>query len=532
MSARGHRGRNDAVRLAGERARGGPGRSDGRAPGSPARGRGGRPAARLARAPARPSPPTRSRSARARATLGDVWDSGTGAVDRVGQRPVRRPCAPERDAPVLDGPHLRRATATRASTHRPPPSAPRSSRAGRRRRSGPTRPSSARTTTSTCDFTVTTVAAGIKFRVNGSNAFMWQIRGDSSNELRPHVQVNGTYSQLKAVRLPMTIGLNTKHHARINVVGSTIRTYIDDVLVDTTVDTRNPNGSIGFRHGNTESARFDNVKVTSTGGATSTATTSARRAPTSAAARSPAASSSSAPRATARTASRTTGRSCARRFRVADKPIAWATAYVSARSTEPARQYVFKLSLNGKVVGVGPTRAINNATQTMYNAYDVTDLLRRGRQRARRARLHDHRQEVHRPARDRLRGRHARGRRLRHVVEGARGRGRASAGRQRRHELLRRAGREHRRAQVPVGFDTRRVRRRGLERSDREDRDPGPHRHARRQRRAAPARAGQRRQDRRQALLRRLRPHGRRRRPAEPHRHRRRDRSRSASARS
>ena len=67
------------------------------------------------------------------------------------------------------------------------------------------------------DFTVTTVAAGIKFRVNGSNSFMWQIRGDSSNELRPHVQVNGTYSQLKAVRLPMTIGLNTKHHARINV---------------------------------------------------------------------------------------------------------------------------------------------------------------------------------------------------------------------------------------------------------------------------------------------------------------------------
>ena len=59
-------------------------------------------------------------------------------------------------------------------------------------------------------------------------------------------------------------------------------------------------------------------------------------------------------------------------LRVADKPIAWATAYVSARSTEPARQYVFKLSLNGKFVGVGPTRANNNATTTMYNAYDVT----------------------------------------------------------------------------------------------------------------------------------------------------------------
>ncbi|MDA0184759.1 family 78 glycoside hydrolase catalytic domain [Solirubrobacter phytolaccae] len=227
------------------------------------------------------------------------------------------------------------------------------------------------------DFTVTTVAAGIKFRVNGSNAFMWQIRGDSSNELRPHVQVNGTYTQLKAVRLPMTIGLNTKHHARINVVGSTIRTYIDDVLVDTTVDTRNPNGSIGFRHGNTESARFDNVKV-----ASSAATLYSNDFSTPS-------TDFSCGTVTGGELVVGTARDCSygvtdnwaflrKTFRVADKPVAWATAYVSARSTEPARQYVFKLSLNGKVVGVGPTRAINNAAQTMYNAYDVTSLLQPG----------------------------------------------------------------------------------------------------------------------------------------------------------
>ena len=44
--------------------------------------------------------------------------------------------------------------------------------------------------------------------LSGGNSFMWQIRGDSSNELRPHVQVNGTYTQMKAVKLPMTIGIN------------------------------------------------------------------------------------------------------------------------------------------------------------------------------------------------------------------------------------------------------------------------------------------------------------------------------------
>src|SRR3954452_5290281 len=228
------------------------------------------------------------------------------------------------------------------------------------------------------DFVVNTVAAGIKYRVNGANSFMWQIRGDSSNELRPHVQVNGTYTQLKAVKLPMTIGLNTKHHIRINAVGSTITTSIDGVQVDVTTDSRNPSGSIGFRHGSTESATWDNVKVTSTAGnvlyrndfesassdfSCATVTNGALSVPRSADCAYGVTDSWAFVRKT---------------FRVADKPIAWATAYVSARSTEPAHQYVYKASLNGRFLGIGPTRAINNTTTTMYNAYDVTSSLNRG----------------------------------------------------------------------------------------------------------------------------------------------------------
>jgi alpha-L-rhamnosidase len=228
------------------------------------------------------------------------------------------------------------------------------------------------------DFKVTTVAAGIKFRVNGSNSFMWQIRGDSSNELRPHVQVNGTYTQLKAVKLPMTIGLNTFHHVRINAVGSTIRTYIDGVLVDTTVDARNPAGAIGFRHGQTESAVWDDVKVTSTSG--ETLYRNDFDAP-----------SKDFPCGTVANGVLTvgTGKDCAnapgdnwaflrKTFTLPDKPILNATLYASARSTEPAHQYVFRLGLNGRFVGVGPTRAIRDATTSMYNAYDVTDLLKAG----------------------------------------------------------------------------------------------------------------------------------------------------------
>ena len=232
------------------------------------------------------------------------------------------------------------------------------------------------------DFTVTAVALGIKFRAAGGNGFMWQIRGDASNELRPHVQVNGTYTQMKAVKLPMTIGINTPHHVTITAVGSTITTSIDGVVVDTTVDARNPSGSIGFRTGSTESGTVDNVKVTSTGG--SVLYSNDFQAPS---------TDFSCLTVGAGVLSVGKSKDCAygltdnwaflrRRFAVADKPIAWATAYVTARSTEPAHQYVYKLSLNGTFVGVGPTRAITDSTTTMYNAYDVTSLLRRGEDNA------------------------------------------------------------------------------------------------------------------------------------------------------
>ncbi len=272
------------------------------------------------------------------------------------------------------------------------------------------------------DFTVTTVAAGIKFRVNGSNAFMWQIRGDASNELRPHVQVNGTYTQLKAVALPMTIGLNTKHHARINVVGSTIRTYIDDVLVDTTVDTRNPNGLIGFRHGSTESARFDNVKVTSTSGATLYSNDFS--------------TSSNDFSCGTVTAGELRGRHRARlRVRRHRRQLGVPAQGLPRR--RQADRLGHRLRVRAQHRARAPVRVQAqpqrhgrgrrpDARDHQRDADDVQRVRRhvaaacRG-QRARRPRLHDDRQEVHRPAGDRVRGRHARGGRLRHVVEDAGG---------------------------------------------------------------------------------------------------------------
>jgi alpha-L-rhamnosidase len=63
---------------------------------------------------------------------------------------------------------------------------------------------------------------------------------------------------------------------------------------------------------------------------------------------------------------------------IAPKPVLAATVYATGMSTEPARQYVLRLSLNGGVLGVGPVRPPDPVTTTEYSAWDVTGALRPG----------------------------------------------------------------------------------------------------------------------------------------------------------
>lgn len=57
-----------------------------------------------------------------------------------------------------------------------------------------------------------------------------------------------------------------------------------------------------------------------------------------------------------------------------NKPIRWATLNATAASTRPARQFVYRMWVNGTFVGVGPTFPIGD--ETRYDGYDVTGLLR------------------------------------------------------------------------------------------------------------------------------------------------------------
>lgn len=104
------------------------------------------------------------------------------------------------------------------------------------------------------------------------NCYMWQIvateGGPNANTLRKHLYQNGNWTWINTVPLPFNIDEGTVHHVRTELEGSTIRTYLDSQLIDTTVDNTFTSGRIGFYsdEANREHFHVDNVIVSDAGG--------------------------------------------------------------------------------------------------------------------------------------------------------------------------------------------------------------------------------------------------------------------------
>ncbi|WP_433374738.1 family 43 glycosylhydrolase [Streptosporangium sp. CA-115845] len=80
---------------------------------------------------------------------------------------------------------------------------------------------------------------------------------------------NGGIASVKTVKTPMDIEGGRSYAVRTQVAGSTIRTWVDGVLIDETTDATYGSGRVGFRESggsDHESARFDDVKVTAPDG--------------------------------------------------------------------------------------------------------------------------------------------------------------------------------------------------------------------------------------------------------------------------
>ncbi|MFC6150641.1 MULTISPECIES: hypothetical protein [Mumia] len=113
--------------------------------------------------------------------------------------------------------------------------------------------------------------AGWAFRIQDErNAYVWLLStqgSDGKAVLKKAVFVNGAPT-VTQVSLPYQLEVGKNYHVETTLSGSTFTTRIDGVLVDTTTNTTFATGSAGFREAGPESAYFDNVVVTGSGGAT------------------------------------------------------------------------------------------------------------------------------------------------------------------------------------------------------------------------------------------------------------------------
>lgn len=234
--------------------------------------------------------------------------------------------------------------------------------------------------------TVTRTALGVRFRSpDANNGYMWQFRAaeaSDGNSLKPHVQTGGTYRAEPTVALdPVDLRLGTTHQVSIEAVGSTITTSVDGTVVDTRRDTTFDHGGIGFRTGGSETGVVDDIKVTSLATGDKGKVLYSNNFDT----------GQRFPCGTVENQALTIGTSTnclstntsnnwallRRDFSLQqDKHVAWATAFATGSSFDGSKQYVYKLFLDGKFVGLGPTESLGN--ETRYDGYDVSGLLRQG----------------------------------------------------------------------------------------------------------------------------------------------------------
>ena len=103
------------------------------------------------------------------------------------------------------------------------------------------------------------------------NGYAWLIGnyphpGATGGNLTKVVYVDGR-PRVSIVKLPFDVVDGRTYRIRQELQGSTIRTYVDGTLVDTTTDATYARGTIGLRETTGESGAFDDVRVTAPDGA-------------------------------------------------------------------------------------------------------------------------------------------------------------------------------------------------------------------------------------------------------------------------
>jgi Glycosyl hydrolases family 43 len=114
--------------------------------------------------------------------------------------------------------------------------------------------------------------AGWLFRAqNAANGYAWIIGnyphpGALGGNLTKVVYSGGNIASVSTEPLPFPVVAGQRYDIRTSVRGSTLSTYINGTLVDTTTDGTYHAGTVGFREDGTESAWYGNVSVTAPDG--------------------------------------------------------------------------------------------------------------------------------------------------------------------------------------------------------------------------------------------------------------------------
>lgn len=233
--------------------------------------------------------------------------------------------------------------------------------------------------TAEATFSITQATAAMALKAtSASSYYLWQLKAGSPGTLQVNKQVSGTFSTIKTVTLSKAITTGTDYTLRVVALGNTYRTYIDDVLVDTLTDATFATGRVGFRAGGFEAFQVSRLRVTTPDGQVFYANDLG-------------AGNTDFPCGTVAGGRLTVPNnancvlaapSTSWAFLRGDvtlaegRDVAWAHLYATGGSTNPGRQFVYKMWVNGQYVGIGPTRPIGS--ETRYDGYDVTSLLRPG----------------------------------------------------------------------------------------------------------------------------------------------------------
>lgn len=236
---------------------------------------------------------------------------------------------------------------------------------------------------------VTSNAFGVRFRSPREDlGYMWQFRASDAgnpNTLVPHTR-DGGWTSLEPVPLGTVLETGTWHDVRIDVVGSTITTYFDGVVIDERTLELSAAGGIGFRTGNSESGLADDVRVTSlVPGSAGEVLYENDFSPD--ASTFPCGSVEDGAlvigRATDCLSSNTSNDWALMRDEIElaeGKEVLWASAFATGSSFDGSEQFVYKLYVDGEFVGLGPTKSWDD--EVRYDGFDVTELVASDRRHA------------------------------------------------------------------------------------------------------------------------------------------------------